>query len=76
MPERVESHDPEGIDYAWVMQATFVVTVLAGAPVVALLAAGTPLPTWEARVAFAVRVGAVVWLVVAAGTYLYARRRQ
>ena len=75
MPERVETTDPEGVDYGWVMQTTFVVTILVGAPVVALLSAGVRLPSWSARVAFAVRVGAVVWFVTALLAYAYARRR-
>lgn len=74
MPEAVEEVDPEGVDYGWVMQVTFVVTILAGAPVVAVLSLGTSLPTWGARAVFAVRVGAVVWILVAVGVYLYARR--
>lgn len=73
------SDDPEPaadeVDYGWVMQVTFVVTIVVGAPVVALLSTGTTLPTWDDRVDFAVRVGAVVWLVTATATYLYARRR-
>jgi hydrogenase/urease accessory protein HupE len=73
VPERVETTDPEGVDYGWVMQTTFVATIVVGAPLVALLSAGVRLPTWSARVTFAVRVGAVVWLVTAVGVYLYAR---
>jgi len=76
VPERVESHDPEGVDYGWVMQTTFVVTILLGAPLVGLLSLSTPLPTWEARATFAVRVGAVVWILVAVAVYLYASRRR
>lgn len=74
MPEPVETTDPEGVDYAWVMQTTFVLTIAVGAPVVALLSIGTPLETWGARVSFAVRVGAVVWVVVALSVFAYARR--
>ena len=74
MPEAVEEVDPEGVDYGWVMQVTFVLTILAGAPVVGVLSLSTPLPTWEARAAFAIRVGAVVWILVAVTVYLYARR--
>jgi len=72
--EAVEEVDPEGVDHGWVMQVTFVLTILVGAPVVGLFALTTPLPTWEARAAFAVRVGAVVWILVAVPVYLYARR--
>ncbi|WP_134669908.1 DUF5822 domain-containing protein [Halorussus marinus] len=78
MPEPVESHDPEGVDYGWVMQTTFVLTIVVGAPVVALLAfaTGVALPTWESRVSFAVRVGALVWFVVAVSVFAYARRAE
>lgn len=74
MPEPVETTDPEGVDYAWVMQTTFVLTIVVGAPLVAILSIGTPLETWGARVSFAVRVGAVVWVVVALSVFIYARR--
>ena len=74
VPELEERTDPEGVDYGWVMQATFVLTIVVGAPVVAVLSAFYALPTWTARVSFAVRVGAVVWLFTAVGTFLYARR--
>lgn len=72
MPTRVET-DPEGIDLAWVMQVTFVVTIVVGAPLVAGLSLLTSLPTWNQRVLFAVRVGALLWLVTAIGVYAYAR---
>lgn len=74
MPTRVETADPEGVDYGWVMQVTFVVTILLGAPVVALASTAVTLPTWGARVAFVLRVGAVVWIVVAVAAFLYAKR--
>jgi len=76
VPERVEQHDPEGVDYGWVMQVTFVVTILLGAPVVAAASLFVTLPTWGARAGFAIRVGAAVWIVVAVSTYLYARSRR
>lgn len=75
MPTRVDHHDPEGIDYGWIMQVTFVITIIVGAPIVAALASRTPLPTWSARATFAVRVGAVIWFVTAVLVFLYARRR-
>nr|WP_248898086.1 DUF5822 domain-containing protein [Haloplanus sp. XH21] len=56
------------------MQVTFITTIVAGSPLVALLSLGQSLPTWGARVAFAVRVGAVVWFVTALLVYAYARR--
>jgi hypothetical protein len=75
MPTRVETTDPEGVDYGWVMQTTFVLTIVVGAPVVALLSAFVPLPTWGQRVEFAVRVGAVVWICIGVPVFLYARSR-
>ncbi|ELY55244.1 hypothetical protein C491_16042 [Natronococcus amylolyticus DSM 10524] len=76
MPERVETTSPDGVDFGWVMQTTFVVTILVGAPIVALLSIGTELPTWGARAEFAIRVGAVVWLLVALSVFAYAKRTQ
>lgn len=76
MTPRVERTDPEGIDYGWVMQVTFVTTIVAGAPLVAVLSLFVSLPSWAARLSFAVRVGAVVWLCTAIGVYVYARWRQ
>ncbi|WP_306059507.1 DUF5822 domain-containing protein [Natronococcus wangiae] len=76
MPEPVETTSPDGVDYGWVMQVTFVVTIAVGAPVVALLSTGVDLPTWDARAEFAIRVGAVIWLVVALSVFAYAKRKQ
>lgn len=76
VPELEERTDPEGVDYGWVMQATFVLTIVVGAPVVAVLSTFYALPTWPARVSFAVRVGAIVWFLTAVATFLYARRQQ
>jgi hypothetical protein len=70
----VERSNPEGVDYGWVMQTTFVVTIVVGAPIVALLSTGATLPTWEARAEFAIRVGAVVWFVTAVAVFAYAKR--
>lgn len=72
----VERTDPEGVDYGWVMQVTFVTTIVVGAPIVTALSTLVTLTTWNARVEFAVRVGAVVWFLTAVGVYLYARRVQ
>jgi hypothetical protein len=72
----VEHTDPEGVDFGWVMQTTFVLTIVVGAPTVAILALGQDLPTWGSRVAFAVRIGAVVWIATALAVYGYARRRE
>ncbi|WP_049921130.1 DUF5822 domain-containing protein [Halopiger djelfimassiliensis] len=76
MPEPVETTSPDGVDYGWVMQVTFVVTILVGAPVVAMLSLTTELSTWGARAEFAVRIGAVVWLLVSLSVFAYAKRRQ
>ncbi|MFW6017648.1 MAG: DUF5822 domain-containing protein [Halapricum sp.] len=75
MPARVETTDPEGVDHGWVMQVTFVATILVGAPLVAIASIFVELSTWWARAAFAIRVGAVVWFVTAIGVYGYARRQ-
>lgn len=73
MPD-VTRTDPEGVDYGWVMQVTFILTILIGAPVVGVLSLLEPdLATWEARAGFAIRVGAIVWLLTALLTYSYAR---
>ncbi len=74
MSPSVERTDPEGVDFGWVMQVTFVVTIVLGVPLVAGLSLVAELPTWGSRAAFAIRVGAVVWLVTAIGTYGYAKR--
>lgn len=74
MSPRVDRTEPEGVDFAWVMQVTFVLTIVLGAPVVAGLSLLVALPTWASRLSFAARVGAVVWLVTAIAVYLYARR--
>jgi hypothetical protein len=75
VPERVETTDPDGVDYGWVMQVTFVATIVVGAPVVAVASLGATLPTWTDRALFAVRVGAVVWILTGLSVYAYARRQ-
>jgi len=77
VPEPVETTSPDGIDYGWVMQTTFVATILVGAPVVVLLSTAATLPTtWADRVEFAIRVGAPVWLVTSIVVFAYAKRTQ
>lgn len=73
MSPQVERTDPDGIDYGWIMQVTFAVTIAVGAPFVAVLSLFVSLPTWGSRVGFAVRVGAVVWLCTALCVYAYAQ---
>ncbi|MFP9193072.1 DUF5822 domain-containing protein [Natronosalvus vescus] len=76
MPEPVETSDPDGVDYGWVMQVTFVTTILIGAPVVALASTTVSLPTWGDRAEFAIRVGAVIWILTALSVFAYAKRTQ
>jgi len=76
VPARVETSDPDGIDYGWVMQVTFVTTILLGAPVVAVLSLHADLPTWGSRAEFAVRVGAVIWILTALSVLTYAKRTE
>ena len=74
MAERV-TVETDGVDHLWVMQMTFVVTIIIGAPIVAVAAVATPLPTWGDRALFAIRLGAGVWFITAIIMYLLARRR-
>ena len=76
VPEPVETSNPEGVDYGWVMQVTFVTTIVVGAPIVALLSTQARLPTWGSRVEFAIRVGAVIWILTAIAVLAYAKRTQ
>ncbi len=76
MPEPVETTTPDGVDYGWVMQVTFIATILVGAPIVALLSVPADLPTWGSRAEFAVRVGALIWLVIGLSVFAYAKRQE
>ncbi|TQQ79729.1 DUF5822 domain-containing protein [Halonotius roseus] len=58
------------------MQVTFVVTILVGAPLVALLSTTVELSTWGARANFAIRVGAPIWLTTNIAAYLYAKYKR
>ncbi len=71
----IEEYNPDGVDYAWVMQMTFILTIVIGAPLVTLLSLGHTLPTWEERVEFVVRVGACIWLLTTVIIFLFARSR-
>ena len=73
MPERIAVTDPEGVDYGWVMQVTFVLSLAIGVPLIAGLSAFVSLPTWGDRATFAVQVGAVVWLAIALLVFGYAK---
>lgn len=74
MTPEVTRTDPDGIDYGWIMQVTFITTVVVGAPLVALLSVPVTLESWGERAQFAAGVGSMVWFVVAILVYLYARR--
>jgi len=70
----VRTSDPEGVDYGWVMQVTFIGTIFAGTPVVTLISVFADLATWPERALFAVRVGAAIWFLTLLAVYVYARR--
>jgi len=72
----VERTDPEGVDFGWVMQVTFVATIVVGVPLVAVLSLSATLPTWGDRATFAIRVGAPIWFVTMVLAYAYERRQQ
>lgn len=76
MPEPVETTSPEGVDYGWVMQVTFITTILVGGPIVAVASTGVDLPTWGDRAEFAIRTGAAIWFVTALLVFAYAKRTQ
>lgn len=73
MPGSVERTDPDGVDYGRVMQLTFLVTIVAGAPLVTALSLTVDLATWTDRATFALRVGAAVWVCTALGVYAVER---
>lgn len=73
MSPSVETTDPDGVDFGWVMQTTFVLTIVVGVPVVSGLSVLADLSTWSDRANFAIRVGAVVWICIAVPIYLFAR---
>ena len=76
MPEPVEVTDPEGVDYTWVMQVTFLTSLVVGVPIVVALSLTQSFDGWTAMALYAVRVGALIWLVIALVVYVYARRTQ
>ncbi|MFP4590466.1 MAG: DUF5822 domain-containing protein [Halobacteriales archaeon] len=67
--------DGPPVDHTRILQTTFVVTVLVGAPLVALSSLLVDLPTWRARAAFAGVVGGSIWLLTAIGLLVRSRRR-
>ena len=75
VPTPVETYEPDGIDYAWIMQVTFVLTILIGAPVLAIGSIWVDLPTWSARAQFAVAFGSVIWILIGTAVFIAAARR-
>jgi len=74
VPPDVRETDPEGVDYGWIMQVTFVVTILVGSPLVAIASLFAAVPTWSDRATFALRVCSAIWFLTLLGTYAYARK--
>ena len=71
-----ERTDPEGVDYGWVMQVTFIAALAVGVPIVAVASLFVTLPTWPDRALFAVRMGAPLWLLISLCVYGYARSQE
>lgn len=76
MTPEVTRTESEGIDYGWVMQVTFITSIVVGVPAVTLLSTFATLETWPERAQFAAGIGAVIWFIVAVSVYFYARRKQ
>ena len=72
----VAKTNPDGVDFGWVMQVTFVVTIVVGAPLVAVLSTTVELTTWGARATFAIRAGAPIWLTTNVVAFLYAKYKR
>lgn len=62
------------VDYEWVLEMTFIVTVVVGVPIIALASLLVDLPTWRARITYATTVAAAVWLLTAVVLFGYAWR--
>lgn len=73
MPTKIGATSPDGVDYGWVLQVTFITTIILGVPIVAVAAMPFELTTWGQRANFAIRMGAVVWLGTSIVVYWYAR---
>lgn len=68
--------DSGGVDYRWVMEVTFVLTIVIGAPVIAVLSVFATFTSLESLAEFAIRVGAAVWFLTGLTVFLYARASQ
>ena len=67
--------DDETVDFGWVMEMTFLLTVVLGAPLIAIGSLWFEIGGWTGRVVFATTVAAAVWFVTAVCVYFYARRQ-
>ncbi len=67
--------DDAGVDHTRILQQTFVVTVVIGAPALAIGSLFVDLPTWSARAAYAGTFGGSLWLGTALALYLRDWRR-
>ena len=65
----------DSVEFGWVMEVTFVVTVLVGTPLVIFSSLFVELDGWTARLVYATTIAAAVWFVTAIAVYLVARRR-
>lgn len=63
------------VDYGWVMEVTFILTVLVGTPIVVVGSLWFDPSGWTGRIVYATTVGAAIWFATAVGVYVYARRR-
>lgn len=61
------------VDYGYVLEVTFVLTVLVGAPVIALASLFVELDSWTARVVFATTLAGALWFVFAVVIYASVR---
>lgn len=63
----------DGVDFGWVMEVTFVLTVVIGTPIIAIGSIWFEIDTWTGRIVFATTVAAAVWFATAIGVYTYDR---
>lgn len=61
----------EAVDFGWVMEMTFILTVVVGTPIIMVGSLWFDIDTWTARIVFATTVGAAVWFITAIGVYGY-----
>lgn len=69
------AEEAAGVDHTRILQLTFAVTVILGAPALAIGSLFVELPTWSARAAYAGTFGGSLWLVTALVLYFREWRR-